>query len=491
MTSEDLFLLLAAYALTTFAVLIFESFYRRTWMNAVGLTTALVALVAITILGSYLHPHAGAVDVLLGILRAPSPRNLVVAATGAAAALPWVGRLFYLSGSRPSPKLALAEQLVVAASIVGIAGGVGLMLWNALFDLKAEPATQAFAPEFTIDLIADVDFLPTRVAVDSSNQVYVSYFWVKEDATHGGAIVKLTEDPDTGSFTEKTVADHDLLFRVTGLAEKDGDLYVSRSGYHARADAGKISYVDSGAVTRLKDLNGDGYFDYYDDIVTGMPGARGPHVQHQNNGIVFGSDGSLFVTNGMASIGLDEHLWGGVVLKVSPDFEKVDVFAEGFRNVFGIAVNKDGEVFLTDNDVEENPGDELDHVIEGEHYGHPFYYPNHPGKDPVGFRDQILLTKVSQSNYVGMAYTDSAMLPDKFRDCFYIADLSANEVVRVKVQPAGETYEVVEVEPFASIPTPVDIAIAEDGTMYVASRYDQKVFRIRLHDSLRPGGKTP
>jgi glucose/arabinose dehydrogenase len=90
-----------------------------------------------------------------------------------------------------------------------------------------------------------------------------------------------------------------------------------------------------------------------------------------------------------------------------------------------------------------------------------------------------------------MAYTDSAMLPDKFRDCFYIADLSANEVVRVKVQPAGETYEVVEVEPFASIPTPVDIAIAEDGTMYVASRYDQKVFRIRLRDSLRPGGKTP
>jgi glucose/arabinose dehydrogenase len=90
-----------------------------------------------------------------------------------------------------------------------------------------------------------------------------------------------------------------------------------------------------------------------------------------------------------------------------------------------------------------------------------------------------------------MAYTNSPMLPDEFRDCLYVADLSANQVTRVKVKRAGETYEVVEVEPFASIPSPVDIAIAEDGTMYVASRYDQKIIRIRLRDSLGTQGDTP
>lgn len=487
MRSEDLFALLAAYALTTLAVLIFESFYRRTWVNVIGLTTALAALVACISLGSYLEPGRSALDVLAALVRGHNPRQLVSGAIGAAAGGAWIGRLFTAEEPRPSGKLQLIEQLIIALSIIGVVGGVGLMLWNELFDLKRESSTRAFAPDFAIDTIAEVDFLPTRIAVDDSGGVYVSYFWSKENATHGGAIVKLVEDPDTGSFTEETVANHDLLFRVTGLAVKDGDLYVSRSGYHANADAGRISYADAAAVTQLKDLNGDGYFEYYDDILTGMPGGRGPHIQHQNNGIVFGPDGSLYVTNGMASIGLDEHLWGGALLKLSPDFQTTEVFATGFRNAFGITINSDGELFLTDNDPEENPGDELDHVIQGEHYGHPFYYPNHPGKTPVGFRDQILIAEGNPSNYVGMAYTNAPELPERFRDALYIADLSGRKIVRVKVRRSGETYEVVEAEPFASIPTPVDIAIAADGTMYVASRYDQKIFRIRLRDSQKTG----
>ena len=142
-------------------------------------------------------------------------------------------------------------------------------------------------------------------------------------------------------------------------------------------------------------------------------------------------------------------------------------------------------MFLTDNDVEENPGDELNHVIAGEHYGHPFVYPNHPGKDPLGFREPILLSQVHRSNYVGIAYTDSLELPDEFRDSLYIADLSADQVLRVRVERAGDTYRVTEVEPFASIPSPIDIAIAENGTIYVASRFHQKIFRIRHRDSIQ------
>jgi glucose/arabinose dehydrogenase len=380
------------------------------------------------------------------------------------------------------------EQIVIAASIIGVAGSAGLLLWNTVSDLSVKSPTEAFARQFVIDPIAEIPFLPTCLAVDDSGNVFVSYFWTKHNATHGGGIIRLTEDSETGSFEQVTVAKSDLLFRSTGLAVNDGNLYVSRSGYHARAEAGKLFYEDSGAVTQLMDLNGDGYFEYYHDILTGIPGARGPHLQHQNNGIAFAPDGSLFVTNGVAGIGLDEHPLAGALLKLSPDFEKVEVFATGFRNPFGITIAKDGEVFLTDNDVEENPGDELNHVIAGEHYGHPFVYPNHPGKDSVGFREPILLGHAPQSNYVGIAYTDSPMLPDEFRDSFYIADLTMDEVVRVRVEPDGDTYQVTEFQPFASIPAPIDIAIAEDGTIYVASRYHQKIFRIRHRDSIRRQG---
>lgn len=491
MRSDDLLVFLAGYAAATLALLILGSFYRKTWLNVIGLATALIAVVAMTVLGSYLEPGRSTLDLLAEMVSDRSPRHLVSAAIGAAAAGPWLARVFIPTGSRHSRRPELLEQLVIVASIAGVVGGAGLMLWDAIFDIKKASSARVLAPEFTIDEIAAFEFYPTRVAVDDDGGVYVSYFWSRENATHGGAIVKLVEDPETGTFTTKTVANHDILFRAIGLAFKDGDLYVSRSGYDAKADSGRITYADAAAVTQLKDLNGDGYFEYYDDILTGMPGGRGPHIQHQNNGIVFGLDGSLYVTIGVASIGIDEHPWGGALLKLSPDFEKAEVFATGFRNSFGIAVNDVDEVFLTDNDSEENAGDELDHVIKGEHYGHPFYYPNHPGKTPVGFRDEIMIARGTPHNYVGMAYTNSPGLPEKFRDCLYIANISGNELVRVRVAPAGDSYEVTEFERFASIPTALDVAITRDGTMYVISRYDQKLFRIRLRDGVPDQGGEP
>ena len=499
MHSTDLFVFLAAYTLTTFAVLVFESLQRRTWTNAIALLTALTALVATAVLGVYVEPGHSPSEVFLEIAREHRLRHMVAGVMGAAAAAAWVGRLVAMDLSRsiagesgPRKTLAprtslglqLIDQLILTASIAGVVGTGGLLLWNSLFDVavKAGSRTKAFAPQFAIDEIAEISYLPVQVAVGDSGELYVNYFWAENNATHGGGIIKLTEDPDTGSFSQETVARSDVLFRALGLAVKDGDLYVSRSGYHAEATAGKLTYVDSGAVTQLKDLNGDGYFEYYHDILTGLPGGRGPDIQHQNNGLAFAPDGSLYVLNGFASLGLDEHPWGGALLKLSPDFEDVKVFTTGFRNPFGIVVTPDGEVFVTDNDVEENPGDELNHMIEGEHYGHPFVIPNQAGIDPVGFREPIFLGSL-QANLVGMAYTDSPRLPDPFRDCFYIADLSSDEIIRVKLEPDGETFKVIAAEPFASIPSPLDVAIAKDGTIYVVARFERKIFRIRQRGS--------
>ena len=95
-------------------------------------------------------------------------------------------------------------------------------------------------------------------------------------------------------------------------------------------------------MTQLRDIDGDGYFEFAHDIVTGLPGSRGPETMHQNNGIAFAEDGSLFIA--CASSGdrtLDEHPWGGTVLRVSPDFATTEVFARGFRNPFGIAFGPD------------------------------------------------------------------------------------------------------------------------------------------------------
>jgi glucose/arabinose dehydrogenase len=199
---------------------------------------------------------------------------------------------------------------------------------------------------------------------------------------------------------------------------------------------------------------------------------------HQNNGIAFAPDGSLFVTS--ASAGnrtLGGHPWEGVVLRVSADFKQTEVFSQGFRNPFGILIGPDNEVFATDNDVDANPGDEINHVIREAHYGHPYVVPNEPEVVPVGFRDPIFVGGV-ESNLLGMAYTNSKHLPDDFRDRIYVTDFMQNEIRRLKLEKSGDTYKVVAEEPFATISSPIDVAASPSGELFVVSRNTRNIYRI-------------
>ena len=200
---------------------------------------------------------------------------------------------------------------------------------------------------------------------------------------------------------------------------------------------------------------------------------------HQNNGIAFAEDGSLFIA--CASSGdrtLDEHPWGGTVLRVSPDFASTQVFARGFRNPFGIAFGPDNELFLNDNDIDGNAGDEVNHIIQDEHYGHPFVVPNESSIEAEGFREPILVGE-HEWNFLGMAYATSQSIPEEYRNCMYIADFMQRTIWRLKLEKSGETYAVTLIDRFASISTPIDIAVNEFGEFFIISRNAKKVYRIR------------
>ena len=155
---------------------------------------------------------------------------------------------------------------------------------------------------------------------------------------------------------------------------RNKQIFVSRSGFLARATQGRLDYANSGSITRLSDLDRDGTMDYYEDLVTGLPGSQGPVSQHSNNAIAFGADGSLFITQGAHSDrDVLNHTWEGKILRASPDFQTVTIFASGLRNPFGLVHGPDGLLFATDNDVAlGDPGDELNLIKEGADYGHPY-----------------------------------------------------------------------------------------------------------------------
>jgi putative heme-binding domain-containing protein len=77
----------------------------------------------------------------------------------------------------------------------------------------------------------------------------------------------------------------------------------------------------------------------------------------------------------------DDH---GTIQKVSPDFASREIVATGIRFPVGLAFNREGDLFATDQEgatwlANGNPFDELLHIRPGRHYGFP---PRHPAHLP-------------------------------------------------------------------------------------------------------------
>ena len=75
----------------------------------------------------------------------------------------------------------------------------------------------------------------------------------------------------------------------------------------------------------------------------------------------------------------DDH---GTVQKVSPDFSRREIVATGIRFPVGLAFNRLGDLFATDQEgatwlANGNPFDELLHIQTGRHYGFPPRHPQH------------------------------------------------------------------------------------------------------------------
>src|SRR2546428_1506468 len=72
----------------------------------------------------------------------------------------------------------------------------------------------------------------------------------------------------------------------------------------------------------------------------------------------------------------------GTIQRVSPDFSKCETVCTGIRFAVGLAFNRYGDLFCTDQEgatwvPNGNPFDELLHIQPGRHYGFPPRHPKH------------------------------------------------------------------------------------------------------------------
>jgi putative heme-binding domain-containing protein len=154
-------------------------------------------------------------------------------------------------------------------------------------------------------------------------------------------------------------------------------------------------YVASkGKVSLIRDTDGDGVPDVCETVASGW--TEIPQGV-DTIGLALAKDGSLYFGLGCANYAnaylVDKEGKGhydikserGTVLRVSPDRKSREIVCTGVRFTIGMAFNRHGDLFATDQEGETwlpggNPLDELLQILPGRHYGFPPRHAKHlPG----------------------------------------------------------------------------------------------------------------
>ena len=162
---------------------------------------------------------------------------------------------------------------------------------------------------------------------------------------------------------------------------------------------------------------------------------------------------------------------GGIIYRVSPDGKDFEVFSSGFRNIFDAALNRDGELFTYDADMEYDFNTSwyrptrLNHVVSGSEFG----WRNGAGKRPGFYSDNLpAVIDVGPGSPTGTTFGYGAKFPARYQNALFILDWSWGKLHAVHLEPDGSTYKAVREEFLSGAPLPLTDAVIHpgDGAMY-------------------------
>lgn len=153
-----------------------------------------------------------------------------------------------------------------------------------------------------------------------------------------------------------------------------------------------VFVAGKGKVSLIVDRDGDDKADEEVVVATGWTplqhsvDALGLAIDPKDHSIYFGlgttdfTNAYLVGEDGRAKYSLESER--GTILRVAPDFKSREVVCTGVRFAIGMAFDKHGELFITDQEgatwlPNGNPFDELLHIQKGRHYGFPPRHPKH------------------------------------------------------------------------------------------------------------------
>lgn len=343
----------------------------------------------------------------------------------------------------------------------------------------------------------------------------------------GGDLLVIDDLGGVGSSPQVFASGFDGPLGV--VASDDGSVYVSDS---EPAREGPFGFRPYGRVWRVVDQDGDGIADDQYVVLKDLPNGR-----HNTNGMAFGPDGMLYVTNGNST---DDGVeggeaevppWSGSVVEVSPRARNVSLadlgrrkalVATGWRNVYDLAFSPvdRARLFVPMNGVDdarkgstgENPVDpgleDSDDALFStqiddrtiDDFGFPSCLFNrsktgdlrpyeNPNPDVIAkfgpcrqSTPRPIASFGLHTSSDGLAFqTTDAWGPDHRNDLFVaewgslFGPPAGHDVVRVQLDKKGR--KVTGMSVFAHLDLPLDLTFDKAGAMYVAD-FSGQIFKI-------------
>ncbi len=330
-----------------------------------------------------------------------------------------------------------------------------------------------------------------------------------------GSWVVLTKD-DRGRFYACDQQDHGV-FRIT-VSENllDPKVVVEKmpadlSGAMGLkwAFGGLYAHVSGKGLFKLTDSNGDDLL----DKVEQQPGSIGAG-EHGNHAVELTEDGrQLYVIAGNYAqlpktytsrvVSWDEDLllprqWdarghargrlapGGWVTRYDSDRKTYEVYSVGYRNQYDITLNRHGDLFTYDADMEWDMGmpwyrpTRICLVVSGSDYG----WRSGSGKWPDYYEDSLPpVVDIGPGSPTGLVAGTGAKFPAKYQDAIFGLDWTFGTIYAIHLKPEGAGYSGKKEVFLTGAPMPLtDAVMGDDGALYftMGGRVSQSaLYRVR------------
>lgn len=303
-----------------------------------------------------------------------------------------------------------------------------------------------------------------------------------------GGLYRITPPPPGKAVEPATVETVPANIRaVNGMVWAFGALYVGVNDYEQKIPSGLYRISDSDGddqldkVEMLRQVNSKS--DHGVHAVVPTPDGEALYLITGNNT----EPPELADSSPVRQVWGEDHLLpsmpdgrghnrgvlapGGIIYRVSPDGKKFEAYASGFRNIFDASVNRDGELFTYDADMEYDFNTpwyrptRICHVTSGAEFG----WRNGAGKRPPFYPDNLPgVLDIGPGSPTGTTFGYGAKFPAKYQNALYALDWSWGKLYAVHLKPEGSSYTATKEEFVTGAPLPITDAIIHpgDGAMY-------------------------